>query len=175
MFFGYFQFWNNTINLNKTLWRVDEIVSETQIFSREPVGITGRKTWQTGRPGGIDLNQKTVTLSKTWKVCIKEALFEKKKSCKVLIREITTNRNRNKNLSTTYFVFSIFFYNSKFYYSSFLCFPLSLLKACVFRNNAIPSRYIYWRRLFDLHLFDYDFIKKQVFIFPYIPGRVQCD
>ena len=41
------------INKKYTLWKADEIVSESEIVSREAAGSTGRKPRQTGRPGEI--------------------------------------------------------------------------------------------------------------------------
>ena len=50
---------NNLIRQKNTFCKVDKIISESEIVSREAGDNTGRKTRQTGRPGEIYKNWET--------------------------------------------------------------------------------------------------------------------
>lgn len=51
MFLSAFSSSNNLIRQKNTLWKVDEIVFQSEITSREVASDTKGKSWQTGPPG----------------------------------------------------------------------------------------------------------------------------
>ena len=88
---------------------------------------TGMKIWHTGIPEEIYQNRETLGITETWQVCLIEASFKKEKKFENTSKKITAHRNKNKILSTTYLMTSIFFYNSKI---SLLFFSLLPIKIC---------------------------------------------
>ena len=88
------------------LWKVHEMFSNSQIVSKEAASNTVRRNWN--RETWKSLSKPGILLAAPGDLTGPHSrIFFKKKSCKILMRKATAHRN--KNISTTYLLSSLFF------------------------------------------------------------------
>ena len=102
-FWGSFSSANNLIPQKNKFCKADEIVSKSEIFSRE-------EAEKHEKTGGLDKFNKTQRLPAApgdFSGLRSKNVFKKGwKDWKILVRKTTTHRNKNKNLNTVYLMFS---------------------------------------------------------------------